>query len=618
MRRYKKIAILLLTLCVLTAATATGISALDMQQQEVASSTQAAPAIRWVESIKLNNTKLNWPIGKTGFFKATVSPEDAMNRSVIWTSDNTKVATVDSSGKLTSVGVGTATITCMAADGSNVKETCTVTVYQQAKSIKLNNTKLNWPVGKTGNFKAVVSPSNAANKAVTWKSSNTKVATVDNKGKLTSVGTGTATITCTAKDGNGAKATCTVTVYQKAESIKLNNTKLNWPIGKTGNFKATVNPSNTTNKAVTWKSSNTKVATVDSNGKLKSVGVGTATITCTAKDGSGVKVTCKVTVYQQVKSIKLNNTQLNWPVGKTGNFKAAVNPSNAANKAVTWKSSNTKVATVDSKGKLKSIAPGTATITCTAKDGNGAKATCKVTVFRQVTKITLNNTTLNWKVGKSGNFKATVTPANATNKAVTWKSSNTKVATVNSNGRLTSVGEGTATITCTAKDGSGAKATCKVTVKGFKYGTTSKKQYDAVVSKCKSLINSQEYKQTYNYMKEYLYHEIGEIFEVAPSDQLCKFYAAIGILLTEVGDIEKMYDIPSCNAYYTLVEGKHGSGVTDAALMAMADQLGILQGGRIWYSKTAKEGWGDYKINGEWILFGDPWWYDDAKVVWKL
>ena len=116
---------------------------------------------------------------------------------------------------------------------------------------------------------------------------------------------------------------------------------------------------------------------------------------------------------------------------------------------------------------------GSATITCTAQDGSGIKATCKVTVTDssvpvnptvEVTKITLNKTTASVAKGKTLQLTATVTPASATNKAVTWKSSNTKIATVSSTGKVTAKSAGTVTITCTAKDGSGKKATCKITV----------------------------------------------------------------------------------------------------------------------------------------------------------
>ncbi|MGN0551400.1 MAG: leucine-rich repeat protein [Acutalibacteraceae bacterium] len=191
-------------------------------------------------------------------------------------------------------------------------------------------------------------------------------------------------------------------VYAKVSSVKLNTTSLSYPTGKSGTFKATISPSNASNKVLSWKSSNTKVATVDSNGKLTAKGVGTATITCAATDGSGKYATCKVTVYQGVTSIKLNTNKIIWPVGKSGTFKATVSPSNAVNKAVTWKSSNTRVATVDSKGKLTAKGVGKATITCTAKDGSGKYATCTV----YVTPKTPTN--------------LTVKKASATSAAISW------------------------------------------------------------------------------------------------------------------------------------------------------------------------------------------------------
>ena len=176
-------------------------------------------------------------------------------------------------------------------------------------------------------------------------------------------------------------------------------------MGKSGSFKATVTPTNAKNKALTWKSSNPKVATVDANGKLKAVGVGSATITCTAKDGSGAKATCEVTVYQPVTSVKLNTNKISWPVGKSGSFKPTVTPSNAKNKALTWKSSNPKVATVDANGKLKAVGVGSATITCTAKDGSGAKATCEVTVYDPKVSV--------YKVGDKITYTAYLSGVNA-------------------------------------------------------------------------------------------------------------------------------------------------------------------------------------------------------------
>ena len=173
-----------------------------------------------------------------------------------------------------------------------------------------------------------------------------------------------------------------------------------------------------------------------------------------------------------VTSIKLNKTKATLirtskKAKPTLQLKATVKPSNATNTAVKWTSSNSKVAKVDQKGKVTALKPGTVTITCTAKDGSGIKATCKVTVKNKlVSKITLNKTKASIKKGKT--LKLTVkkiTPADAFNQKVKWSSSNKKIATVDKNGKVTAKKKGTCWIICTAADGSGTTVKCKIIVK---------------------------------------------------------------------------------------------------------------------------------------------------------
>lgn len=175
----------------------------------------------------------------------------------------------------------------------------------------------------------------------------------------------------------------------KVAGVTLNTTRLSLEKGNTTTLTATVAPSTATNKAIRWKSSNPKVAKVDSNGKITAVKKGTATITCTAKDSSKKKVTCKVTVTNdsdssstKVTGISLNNTSLSMEKGDTSTLTATVTPSTASNKNLTWRSSNMKVAKVDSSGKVTAVKKGTATITCTAKDKSKKKVTCKITVTK--------------------------------------------------------------------------------------------------------------------------------------------------------------------------------------------------------------------------------------------
>ena len=290
--------------------------------------------------------------------------------------------------------------------------------------VKLSKTKAAIEKGKTLTLKATVTPSDLPDKSVTWKSSNTKVATVTSKGKVKGVKAGTATITCIS-NSTGAKATCKVTVGY----VKLDQSEVSVKKGKTVTLKATVYPSSLTDKSVTWESSNTKIATVTSKGKVKGVKAGTATKT-------------EVTVKK----------------GKTVTLKATVYPSSLEDKSVTWESSNTKVATVSSKGKVKGVKAGLAVITCTS-NATGLSTTCIVTVGY----VKLDQTEVTVKKGKTVTLTATVYPSSLEDKSVTWESSNTKVATVTSKGKVKGVKAGTVTITCTS-NATSLSTTCIVTV----------------------------------------------------------------------------------------------------------------------------------------------------------
>jgi uncharacterized protein YjdB len=347
------------------------------------------------------------------------------------------------------------------------KKVASIAIGKLATSITLNETNVELKLDDEITLSETIEPVNVSNTEVEWESSDTNVAEVYG-GYVYAVGVGTATITCTVLDGSGISASCTVKVTGqtvKVSSVSLNKENITLKKDAKATLTATVAPKNATDKTVTWSSSNEKIATVDSNGKVTAVGKGTATITAAANDGSGKKGTCKVTVELPVKKITLNKSTASVLKGKTLTLEVkSVSPSNANNKKVTWSSSNKSVATVDKNGKVTTKKAGKATITCTAADGSKVTAKCTVTVKQPVTKITLKKTKVTLKKGKTVTLKKTVTPSSAATKTVTWKSSNKKVATVDKNGKVKAVGKGTATITCTAKDGSKVKATCKITV----------------------------------------------------------------------------------------------------------------------------------------------------------
>ena len=418
-------------------------------------------------SISLNPTDVTIYTGNTLQLNATVSPSTTSNPSVTWTSSNTSVATVSSSGVVIAKSTGTAVITARTTDGTDLSAQCYVTVKQLATSISLNETDVSIYTGDTLQLNATVLPITTSNPSVTWSSNHTNIATVSSSGLVTAKSTGNAVITAKTSDGTSLEATCNVTVKQLATSISLNKTSATMYMGISLQLTATVLPSTTTDKTVSWSSSDTNVATVSSEGLVTPVSSGTAIITVKTEDGSNLTAQCAITVKQYATSISLSETDVTIYTGNTLQLIATVFPSTTSNPSVTWSSSNINVATVSSTGLVTAKSPGNAVITAKTSDGTNLSATCNVTVKRLATSISLNKTSATLYLDQTVQLTATVSPSNATDKSVVWSSSNNSIATVSSTGLVTAIATGNATITATTVDGSDLSATCEITVKAY-------------------------------------------------------------------------------------------------------------------------------------------------------
>lgn len=286
-------------------------------------------------------------------------------------------------------------------------------------TVTLDKTSATVYTGKTASLKTT---SNDAAKTVTYTTSNNAVATVSSTGVVKGVKAGTAVITATC--GN-AKATCKVTV--KTSTIKFAASAASVYTGKTVTVKATATPSAT----VTYTTSNKAIATVSSTGVVKGIKAGTVTITATTS--TGLKTTCKVTV--KAPSVKFAKSSAVVYTGKTATVKATL----AGVSSVTYKSSNTKIATVNSKtGTVKGIKAGTVTITATS---GKLKATYKLTVKNPTFTLTKSSATI--AKGKTTTIRSKATPVST----VTYTTSNKKVATVTGKGVVKGISKGKATIT---------------------------------------------------------------------------------------------------------------------------------------------------------------------------
>lgn len=438
--------------CKITCASATDSNKYDVCKVTVVSKAK----------IKLANKVLvlNKGIAKKAAYTVAGSGKGL---SFKWSSSNSSIATVSPTGVIKAKAQGNCMITITASNGAAAR--IAVTVVQPITSIKLSGSKATLEPGHKKTVTATVGPSNATSKSLVWSSSNSSVATVS-KGVITAVGKGTCIITCRSKFYSNISVSYKVTVKQAVTAVSMESAvKLNENSTKRLTAKAV--PNTASNARLSFKSSNASVAAVSSNGVITAKSKGSCVITATATDGSGKSAKCRVTVVRPVTNVKLNAHTISWNVGKKAHFRPTVTPTTASNISVKYTSSNRRVAMVDGNGLLTAVGKGTCTVTCTAADGSGKKDTCKVTVKQPVRKLTISGGS-SVNEGSSIELKAVAAPSNATNKNVTWSSSDKTVAKVSSTGKVTALKAGKATIKCTAKDGSRVAASKTVTVKAVK------------------------------------------------------------------------------------------------------------------------------------------------------
>jgi uncharacterized protein YjdB len=327
---------------------------------------KAIPVTVLVASVSLNRSSLSLTAGgATTTLQATVRP--ASNRVVEWSSSSPLVASVSQSGEVSPLSAGKTTIT--AASGGQ-SAACAVTVTQPVASVSLDVTKLDMTVGGgKQTLHATVLPANAANKTVTWSSSNTLVATALN-GEVTPIGPGSATITVTTAD-RAKTATCIVTVTQPTTGVTMSQTTAAMTVGGSNlSLTATVLPATASNKTVTWTSSNTTVATVSTSGVVTAKANGTTTITATSAADATKTATCAVTVTTPVTGVSLNATTLELTPGQTFQLVPTVLPATASNKAVTWAVQYSDVVTISDTGLVTTVGEGTSQFGVRTKDGN--------------------------------------------------------------------------------------------------------------------------------------------------------------------------------------------------------------------------------------------------------
>ncbi|MGI6710545.1 MAG: Ig-like domain-containing protein [Bacilli bacterium] len=399
----------------------------------------------------------------------TVTPDKDVLFTVLWTSNNNGIATIDASGKVTANSAGVVVFTATLSSNASIKNTWTMMIQDNTPTNTITGISLSGdsnlfvgnkmlltvnftPAGETGN--------------VTWSTSNAAIASVAASGLITGVAQGSVTITATLNADTSITGSKTITVVPKPSSITVSGaTSMN--VGSTTSLTATILPADTV-KTVIWSSNNTNVATVSNTGVVTALSAGVASIVVTSTVDSTIFGKLDIMVNAtQTPTLSLSISSSNINVGSTAQITATVG--NTSNTAVTYSSSNTSVATVDATGKVTGVAAGSATITGRLVVDNSVTSSVAVTIASATPTVSVSPTSTTVYVGSTKQLTATVT--NTSNTSVTWSSSNTSVATVSSSGVVTAVAAGSATITATSVANTSAKATCAVTVSNPPAGT---------------------------------------------------------------------------------------------------------------------------------------------------
>lgn len=417
--------------------------------------------------ISLSHETAKRNVGDTNLtLTAYLTPSDARS-SITWSTDNPGVATISADGKVSCLAKGRAILTATTDNG--LTASCTLTVYELPTAVDMSRTEAELTVGDTMTLGATIVPEDVMDPTLRWYSDNERVAIVDTQGKVTALAAGNAGIR--AKTTNGVEGICLVTVRNPIvypASISLNTTEAEIEEGETLQLAATVKPDDTTDKSVSWTTSQPNVATVSETGLVTGLSQGATVITATC---GSVRATCIVTVrkaYVAVTGVELNLTTLTIREGDEAKLEATVMPANATDARVTWSSDNKKIANVNASGLVKGVKKGETTIYATAGD---VSTSCTVNVLEKEapvimpTSVILNRTTINLNRGETFQLTASVIPANTTDQSITWSSSDPGAATVGENGLVTGTGKGTANITATASNGIGATAVANVTIR---------------------------------------------------------------------------------------------------------------------------------------------------------
>lgn len=394
----------------------------------LAEATEATEAV----TLSLNVDELVMAVGKKASYKLTIAPKAARRAGCTYAISDESIATVDKRGAVKGVAEGVCQLTITSAYDPSVSVTLPVTVVVPVKRIAAEISADAVHVGETAVITPAYTPENATLKRAVYSSSKESVATVDKNGVVTGVGKGQAVITVLSADGY-AKTRVRLRVQQQPESVQVTASTDKMVAGKRYTLKAQVLPKNADNQKVTWLSSDESIAAVNARGQVSALAPGQVTLMAVCADDPSVTGSVTVAVVRLATSVAFEQKSYDVVINQTAQTALTVGPEDATDKSVTYKSNKPKVVSVDETGLLTALAPGKATITATTADGSRRQTRTTAQVIVPVTGVSFGNNDIRVAAGGYETFTAIIRPKEATNKHMTWTSSDESVATVSGN-----------------------------------------------------------------------------------------------------------------------------------------------------------------------------------------
>ena len=397
------------------------------------------------------------PVKKSLQVQVTVQPGTVKNKKTVMSVDDEEYVRVRGN-TVNGLKPGETVLTIASTEDPDKLLQYRVVVYQPVTRISLTAPEKSVAVGKTIPLTAAFLPESAALKQVSWTSSDERIATVDESGNVTGVKRGNVRITVIAQDGSNIRANIGLQVSQNAEEIVLDKPEVTVDTGRTATLKATVLPKDTNDKNVVWSTSDESIAKVNAQGRITGVALGDCEIICSSRATGDVQARATVHVQQPVKKITFGAAPTVY-VNATGKLTWNIEPENASNKNVTFRSGNEKILKVSEDGTVTGVNTGETYVSVVSTDGSNRQARIKVKVFQHLTGVHMKRKVAYVDPGQTSSAGAVLEPEKYTNHNMTWTTGDSSIASVKPEAKqpnriqITGTGRGETVITGTTEDG---------------------------------------------------------------------------------------------------------------------------------------------------------------------